>query len=194
MRQARQRQSQVCGVHGRGSSGWGQQVQRRALSNPEPGAIAISPGRRVLRPLTRCHRPWPGCQAPTNPPSRQARPSRSRIAVPPYSPPLGPAGHVLVRPVGPKATADASCTELKARGNSWCWAMRGRTPSADRWRLQCRSSRWSCHLPERLRLPLGEQSTHDADLEQGGRATPRLSFLIDGGCHGRRATGSHQAG
>ena len=28
----------------------------------------------------------------------------------------------------------------------------------------------------------------------GGRATPRLSFLIDGGCHGRRAAGSHQAG
>jgi hypothetical protein len=25
--------------------------------------------------------PWPGCQAPTNPPSRRARPSRSRIAL-----------------------------------------------------------------------------------------------------------------
>jgi hypothetical protein len=29
--------------------------------------MAISPGRRVFRPLTRCHRPWPGSRAPTNP-------------------------------------------------------------------------------------------------------------------------------
>jgi hypothetical protein len=55
------------------------------LPNPEPGAMAISPGRRVFRPLTRPHRPWPGSQTPTNPPSRRARPGRSRIAVLPYS-------------------------------------------------------------------------------------------------------------
>ena len=52
----------------------------------------------------------------------------------------------------------------------------------------------SCHLPERLSLGFTEQGAHDADLEQGGRATLRLSFQIDGGCHGRRAAGSHQAG
>ena len=85
MRHARQRQSQVWGVHGRGSSGLGQHVQRRPLPNPDPGGMVISPGRRAFRPLTRCHRPWPGCQAPTNPLSRRARPGQSRIAVPPYS-------------------------------------------------------------------------------------------------------------
>ena len=52
MRQARQRQSQVCGVHGWGSSGFGQQIHLWALPNPEPGAMAISPGRCVFRPLT----------------------------------------------------------------------------------------------------------------------------------------------
>jgi hypothetical protein len=31
--------------------------------------MLISPGRGVVRPLTRCHRPWPGCCAPTNPPA-----------------------------------------------------------------------------------------------------------------------------
>jgi hypothetical protein len=72
-------------VHGRASSGLGQHVQRRPLPNPEPGAMAISPGRRVFWPLTRPHRPWPGSQTPTNPPSRRARPGRSRIAVLPYS-------------------------------------------------------------------------------------------------------------
>ena len=46
-------------MHGRASLGLGQHVQRRALSIPEPGAIAISPGRRVFRRLTRPHRPWP---------------------------------------------------------------------------------------------------------------------------------------
>jgi hypothetical protein len=50
-----------------------------ALLNPEPGGMLISPSRRVRR-LTSRHRPWPGCQAPTNPPSRRARPSRSRMA------------------------------------------------------------------------------------------------------------------
>ena len=50
------------------------------LLNPDPGGMLISPGRRVVRRLMRCHRPWPGYQAPTNPPSRRARPSRSRMA------------------------------------------------------------------------------------------------------------------
>jgi hypothetical protein len=39
--------------------------------------------------------PWPGCQTPTNPPSGRARPSRSRIAVPPYSPAGWSAAHSL---------------------------------------------------------------------------------------------------
>jgi hypothetical protein len=79
MRHARQRQSQVCGVHGRASPGFGQQLHLQPLSNPHPGWRLISPGRRVVRRVTRCHRPWPGCRAPTNPPSRQTRPSRSRM-------------------------------------------------------------------------------------------------------------------
>ena len=96
MRQARQRQSQVCGVHGRGLSGFGQQVHLWPLSIPDPAVRLISPGRRVFRRVTRCHRPWPGCWAPTNPPSRRARPSRSRIAYPRYAPAVGPAGHGCV--------------------------------------------------------------------------------------------------
>jgi hypothetical protein len=81
------------------------------LPNAEPGGMAISPGRRVFRPLTRCHRPWPGCQAPTNPPSRRARPSRSRIAVPPYSHGRsGSPGTVWVRPATQAATAAALAT------------------------------------------------------------------------------------
>jgi hypothetical protein len=67
-------------VHGRGSSGLSQQLQWWPLSNPELGAMVIAPGRRGFRPLTRCYRPRPGCQAPTNPPRRRARPSRSRMA------------------------------------------------------------------------------------------------------------------
>jgi hypothetical protein len=98
MRQARQRQSQVCGVHGRGLSGFGQQVHLWPLSIPDPAVRLISPGRRVFRRVTRCHRPWPGCWAPTNPPSRRARPSRSRIAYPRYAPAVGSAGQVWVRP------------------------------------------------------------------------------------------------
>jgi hypothetical protein len=102
MRQARQRQSQVCGVHGRGLSGFGQQVHLWPLSIPDPAVRLISPGRRVFRRVTRCHRPWPGCRAPTNPPSRRARPSRSRIAYPRYAPAVRPAGHGLGAAGGPK--------------------------------------------------------------------------------------------
>jgi hypothetical protein len=69
MRQARQLHSQVCGVHGRASSGFGQQVHLRPLSNPEPGGMLISPGRRVFRRLTKPHRlAWsPGSDQPTKP-------------------------------------------------------------------------------------------------------------------------------
>jgi hypothetical protein len=98
MRQARQRQLQVWGVHGRGLSGCGQQVHLWPLSIPDPAVRLISPGRRVVRRVTSCHRPWPGCWAPTNPPSRRARPSRSRITYPRYAPTVGPAGQVWVRP------------------------------------------------------------------------------------------------
>jgi hypothetical protein len=104
MRQARQRQSQVCGVHGRGLSGFGQQLQLWPLSILEPGARLISPDRRVVRRVTSCHRPRPGCQAPTNPPSRWARPSRSRIAS-------------TVRPGGGVCRARSGCSRLTARRN-----------------------------------------------------------------------------
>jgi hypothetical protein len=77
MRHARQRQSQVWGVHGRASSGFGQQVHLWALSISDPGGMVISPGRRVVRRVSRCHRP---CQAPTNSSRRRAPPSRSRMA------------------------------------------------------------------------------------------------------------------
>jgi hypothetical protein len=56
MRHARQRQSQVCGVQGRASPGFGQQLHLWPLSNPEPGWMLISAGPRVFRRLTRCHR------------------------------------------------------------------------------------------------------------------------------------------
>jgi hypothetical protein len=42
---ARQRQSQVCGVHGRAASRLGQQVHLRLLSIPDPGGMLISPAR-----------------------------------------------------------------------------------------------------------------------------------------------------
>jgi hypothetical protein len=59
MRHARQRQSQVCGVHGRASSGLSQQVHLRPLSIPDPGGMLISPGRRVFWRPTKRHRPCP---------------------------------------------------------------------------------------------------------------------------------------
>jgi hypothetical protein len=44
------------------------------------------PGPTSLPAAHQVSPPWPACQAPTNPPTKQeARPSRSRIAVPPYS-------------------------------------------------------------------------------------------------------------
>jgi transposase len=94
-------------------SGFGQQVHLWPLSIPDPAVRLISPGRRVFRRVTRCHRPWPGCRAPTNPPSRRARPSRSRIAYPRYAPTVGPAGsYLLIR-----ATTTRRCRRaLRRRG------------------------------------------------------------------------------
>jgi hypothetical protein len=71
--------SQVCGVHGRGSSGFGQQLHLWPLSKPDPGGMTISPGRRVFRRVTRPHRPY-WSPAPTNPPSGLPPPPRSRMA------------------------------------------------------------------------------------------------------------------
>jgi hypothetical protein len=98
MWQARHRQSQVCGVHGWGSSGFGQQVQLRPLSNPDPGARVISPGRPVFWRVTRSPPlAWlPGSDQPT----KQAGTAKSEPyrAPSPYSPAGGPDGHVWVRP------------------------------------------------------------------------------------------------
>ena len=92
--------------------------------------MAISPGRRVFRPLTRCHRPWPGCRAPTNPPSRRARPSRSRIAVSPYAP-VGRACPARSgcgrRPKGERATAVAPPPQRSDRPVVSCPARVGPT-------------------------------------------------------------------
>ena len=169
MRQARQRQSQVCGVHGRASSGFGQQVQLRALSIPEPGAMAISPGRRVFRRLTRPHRPWPGCQAPTNPPSRRARPSRSRIAVPPYSPPVGPAGHGLVRSV--------PCRRWPTRPAPWRSqspvraAQQGRASEADK--VGRRWSAWGrSHPPRGMQRPVRRPGPNTSMTRNGNQIRP----------------------
>jgi hypothetical protein len=109
MRHARQRQSQVCGVHGRVSSGFGQQVHLWALSIPHPGGMVISPGRRVVRRFTRPHRPWLVAQAPTHSSSRRAPPSRSRMAArPPYSPAVEPVGGGLGAAGDPKARQPAA--------------------------------------------------------------------------------------
>jgi hypothetical protein len=131
MRHARQCQSQVCGVHGRASSGLGQQLHVRPLSNPEPGARVISPGRRVVRRLTRPHRPWPACQAPTNQPRRRARPSRNRMARPPYAPADRPAGHGLDAANGPKIS------QGRQRHRIWC---RGSRPYPSCLGDNCQSS------------------------------------------------------
>jgi hypothetical protein len=74
---------------------------------PIRGGMLISPGRRVFWRPTRRHRPWPGCQAPTNPPSGWTRPGRSRMARPPYSPRSGSAGQALGSAGNPKARRPA---------------------------------------------------------------------------------------
>jgi hypothetical protein len=50
-----------------------------AFVKPRSGRDADLPGPARL-PAHWCHRPWPGCRAPTNPPRWRARPSRSRMA------------------------------------------------------------------------------------------------------------------
>ena len=61
-----------------------------------PGPTGRPAGHQVSPPLA-------SCRAPTNPPSRRARPSRSRIAYPPYAPAVGSAGHGPGGAGGPKA-------------------------------------------------------------------------------------------
>ena len=56
------------------------------LAEPRAGRDGDLPGPAGLPATHEVSPPWPGCQAPTNPPSGRARPSRSRIAGPPYSP------------------------------------------------------------------------------------------------------------
>jgi hypothetical protein len=67
---------------------------RAAAALPEPGSGRDGdlPGPARLPAAHEASPPWPGCQAPTNPPSRRARPSRNRMARPPYAPAVGPAG------------------------------------------------------------------------------------------------------
>src|SRR5215207_7784881 len=110
-------------------------VQPRAGRDGDlPGPARLPAAHEASPPLARL----PGSD---NPPCRRARPSWSRIAVPPYSPPVGPAGHGLGAARGPKATPDASCTELKARAATLSvglcagelrgrrtWSSVGRTP------------------------------------------------------------------
>jgi hypothetical protein len=64
----------LCGLHGRTSSGLGQQVHLRPLSIPDPGGMLISPGRRVFRQPTRRHRLglMPGSDQPASRRERQA--------------------------------------------------------------------------------------------------------------------------
>jgi hypothetical protein len=50
-----------------------------ALVEPRSGRDADLPGPARVPAAHTCHRPWPGCQAPTSSPSRRARPSRSRM-------------------------------------------------------------------------------------------------------------------
>src|SRR5215211_9534802 len=69
-----------------------------ALVDPRSGREADLPGPTGRPAGHQLSPPLPGCRAPTNPPSRQARPSRSRIADPRYAPAVGSAGHVWVRP------------------------------------------------------------------------------------------------
>ena len=55
--------------------GFGQQVHLWALPNPDPGGMLISPGRRVFRRVTRCHRPW--LVAGLRPPQQASEHSRA---------------------------------------------------------------------------------------------------------------------
>src|SRR5215217_1878804 len=82
-------------------------VQPRAGRDGDlPGPARLPAAHEASPPLARL----PGSDQPTEP-AGTAQPER--IAHSPYSPPVGPAGHGLGAARGPKATADASCTELK---------------------------------------------------------------------------------
>ena len=83
-----------------------------------PGPAGLPATHEVSPPLA-----WlPGSDQPTR---RRARPSRSRIAAPPYSPPVGLAGHALGAASDPKANARANEVDQTgcrwfARGRSRC--------------------------------------------------------------------------
>src|SRR5688500_7299818 len=77
----------VAGLRGArtGVVGLGPARAAAALAEPRAGRDGDLPRSAGLPAAHEVSPPWPGCQAPTSPPSRRARPSRSRIAVPPYS-------------------------------------------------------------------------------------------------------------
>jgi hypothetical protein len=77
------------------------------LAEPRAGRDGELPGPAGLPAAHEVSPPWPGCRAPTNPPRRRARPSRSRIAHPPYAPAVGLAGHSLGAAGGRKAQRPA---------------------------------------------------------------------------------------
>jgi len=65
------------------------------LAEPRAGRDGDLPGPARLPAPHEASPPLACCQAPTNPPSRRAWPSRSRIAVSPYALPVEPAGYGL---------------------------------------------------------------------------------------------------
>jgi hypothetical protein len=73
----------VAGLRGArtGIVGLGPAAARVALVYPRAGLEADLPGPARRLPGQVCHRPWPGCRAPTNPPRGRARPSRSPMAL-----------------------------------------------------------------------------------------------------------------
>jgi hypothetical protein len=77
----------VAGLRGArtGVVGLGPARAAAALAEPRAGRDGDLPRSACLPAAHEVSPPWPGCKAPTSPPSRRARPSRSRIAVPPYS-------------------------------------------------------------------------------------------------------------
>jgi hypothetical protein len=102
-------------VHGRGSSGFGQQVQLRPLSNPDPGGMLISPGQPVFRRPTTCHRP--GLVA-------RLRPTHHEVGTARPEPHAG--AHRTLRAVGPahallvtagRMTGHADQVEAQVRGH-----------------------------------------------------------------------------
>jgi len=95
-----------------------------ALTEPRAGRDRDLPGPAGLPAAHRCHRPWPGCQAPTNPPSRRARPGRSRIVVSPYS--CGRSGSPdMVWGTAGGPSADPRSTRPSTQGGPWPTSMSG---------------------------------------------------------------------